>query len=122
MTIKGKKVGFVGAGNMGEALIKGLLAASLVPAKAIYATDVRLARLKELDRQYGIQIAADNTDLVRHAVFLGTVLRRPAFRRHEPAVGQRLEVVFPELRDLFQQRIRALAQVLLVAAERVVLE
>ncbi len=67
MTIKGKKVGFVGAGNMGEALIKGLLAASLVPAKAIYATDVRLARLKELDRQYGIQIAADNTDLVRHA-------------------------------------------------------
>ena len=34
MTIKGKKVGFVGAGNMGEALIKGLLAASLVPAEA----------------------------------------------------------------------------------------
>lgn len=67
MTIKGKKVGFVGAGNMGEALIKGLLAASLVPAEAIYATDVRLERLKELDRQYGIQIAADNTDLVRHA-------------------------------------------------------
>ena len=67
MTIKGKKVGFVGAGNMGEALIKGLLAASLVPAEAIYATDVRLERLKELDRQYGIQIAAGNTDLVRHA-------------------------------------------------------
>lgn len=67
MTIKGKKVGFVGAGNMGEALIKGLLAASLVPTEAIYATDVRLERLKELDRQYGIQIAADNTDLVRHA-------------------------------------------------------
>ena len=67
MTIKGKKVGFVGAGNMGEALIKGLLAANLVPAEAIYATDVRLERLKELDRQYGIQIAAGNTELVRHA-------------------------------------------------------
>ena len=66
MNIKGKKVGFVGAGNMGEALIKGLLAASLVPAEAIYATDARLERLKELDRQYGIQIAADNTELVRH--------------------------------------------------------
>ena len=67
MTIKGQKVGFVGAGNMGEALIKGLLAANLVPAEAIYATDVRLERLKELDRQYGIQIAAGNTELVRHA-------------------------------------------------------
>jgi pyrroline-5-carboxylate reductase len=67
MTIKGKKVGFVGAGNMGEALMKGLLAANLVPAEAIYATDVRLERLKELDRQYGIQVAAGNTELVRHA-------------------------------------------------------
>ena len=46
MTIKGKNVGFVGGGNMGEALIKGLLAANLVPAKAIHATDVRLERLK----------------------------------------------------------------------------
>src|SRR5207245_843166 len=67
MTIKGKKIGFVGAGNMGEAMIKGLLAANLVPPAAISATDVRLERLKELDRQYGIQIAVDNPELVRHA-------------------------------------------------------
>ncbi len=87
MTIKGKKVGFVGAGNMGEALIKGLLAANLVPAESIYATDVRLERLKELDRQYGIQISADNTEIVRHSdvvilavkpQILGDVLREIA--------------------------------------------
>ena len=67
MTIKGKTVGFVGAGNMGEALIKGLLAANRVPAEAIFATDVRQERLKDLDRQYGIQVAAGNGELVRHA-------------------------------------------------------
>ena len=67
MTIKGRNVGFLGAGNMGEALIKGLLGAKLVPAEAIHATDVRLERLKELDRQYGIQVSSDNADLVRHA-------------------------------------------------------
>ena len=67
MTIKGRSVGFVGAGNMGEALIKGLLAANLVPAEAIHATDVRLERLKELNRQYGIQVASDNAELIRHA-------------------------------------------------------
>ena len=66
MTIKGKKIGFVGAGNMGEAMIKGLLAANLVPPEAVYATDVRLERLKEIDRQYKIRIAADNPELVRH--------------------------------------------------------
>src|SRR6266852_904867 len=57
----------VGAGNMGEALIKGLLAANLVPAEAIHATDVRLERLKELNRQYGIQISSDNAELIRRA-------------------------------------------------------
>ncbi len=67
MTIKGRSVGFVGAGNMGEALIKGLLAANLVPAEAIHATDVRLERLKELNRQYGIQISSDNAELIRRA-------------------------------------------------------
>ncbi len=67
MTVKGLTVGFVGGGNMGEALIKGLLGASLVPASAIHATDVRLERLKELDRQYGIQVSSDNVELVRHS-------------------------------------------------------
>jgi pyrroline-5-carboxylate reductase len=67
MTIKGRTVGFVGAGNMGEALIKGLIAANLVPAKAIHATDVRADRLKDLDRQYGIQVSPDNAEMVRQA-------------------------------------------------------
>ena len=67
MTIKGRSVGFVGAGNMGEALIKGLLAANLVPAEAIHATDVRLERLKELNRQYGIQVSSDTAELIRRA-------------------------------------------------------
>jgi pyrroline-5-carboxylate reductase len=67
MSLKGKKVGFIGSGNMGEALIKGLIAASVVPPEAIYASDVRLDRLKELDRAYGIQLAPDNVDVVRQA-------------------------------------------------------
>jgi len=67
MTIKGLTVGFIGAGNMGEALIKGLIEANLVPATSIQATDVRLERLKELDRQFGIQVSSDNADLVRHS-------------------------------------------------------
>ena len=65
MSIKGQKVGFLGAGNMGEALIKGVLAANLVPGEAIHITDVRLDRLRELDRQYGVQIAPDNKALVQ---------------------------------------------------------
>ncbi len=64
MSVRTRKVGFVGAGNMAEALIKGLTAANLVPAKAIYASDVRPERLEALEQQYGISPAAGNARLV----------------------------------------------------------
>jgi pyrroline-5-carboxylate reductase len=65
VSIKGQKVGFIGGGNMGEALIKGLLAANLVPPEAIYASDVRIERLRALDQQYGVQLLQENAELVR---------------------------------------------------------
>jgi pyrroline-5-carboxylate reductase len=65
VSIKGQKVGFIGGGNMGEALIKGLIAANLVPAEAVYASDVRIERLRALDQQYGVQLCEDNAELVR---------------------------------------------------------
>ncbi|MBI1735415.1 MAG: pyrroline-5-carboxylate reductase [Candidatus Rokubacteria bacterium] len=49
---------------MGEALIKGLVAANLVPPRAIQAADVREDRLRELERQYGITVTRDNPRLV----------------------------------------------------------
>jgi pyrroline-5-carboxylate reductase len=64
VSIKGQKVGFVGAGNMGEALIKGLVAANLVPADAIHASDVRHAHLRTLEERYGVQCTDDNAELV----------------------------------------------------------
>ena len=64
MSIKGKKVGFLGAGNMGEAIIKGLLRTGLVPAPGIGATDVRPERLGQVAREYGIRAAPDNAALV----------------------------------------------------------
>ncbi|PYM16990.1 MAG: pyrroline-5-carboxylate reductase [Candidatus Rokuibacteriota bacterium] len=65
MTLAGKRVGFIGAGNMGEALIKGLVTAGVVPAKSVLATDVRTDRLEELARAFGIEVVTDNVALVR---------------------------------------------------------
>ena len=67
MSVKGKTVGFVGAGNMGEALIKGLASAHLVPAASIAAADVRAERVQELARRFGIRAASDNAALVRES-------------------------------------------------------
>ena len=67
MSLKGKTVGFIGSGNMGEALIKGLTAANVVPGEMIWASDVRGDRLKEIAGTYGIKLAPDNLHLVRQA-------------------------------------------------------
>jgi pyrroline-5-carboxylate reductase len=67
VSLKGKRVGFVGGGNMGEALIRGLLGTNLVPADLLFATDVRVERTAQLARQFGITAHGDNVRLVREA-------------------------------------------------------
>jgi pyrroline-5-carboxylate reductase len=67
VSIKDKKVAFLGAGNMGEAIIKGLLQTGLVPASSIAATDARADRLQQMTRQYGIRAAGSNRELVAEA-------------------------------------------------------
>ena len=60
----GEKVGFIGAGNMGEALMRGIIKANLLSPQDVYASDTREARLKELQKNYGITTLRDNKDLV----------------------------------------------------------
>ena len=93
MSIKGQKVGFIGGGNMGEALIKGLLAAELVPATEVYASDVSLERLRSLDQQYGVQLREDNGALVRDVDIVILAVKpqimAPVVRQIAPAVTRK---------------------------------
>jgi len=93
MSLKDKTVGFIGSGNMGEALIKGLVTANVLPAESIRASDVRLERLKELDRLYGIQLAPTNVELVRHSdVVIMAVkpqIMTPVLREIAPAMTRK---------------------------------
>jgi pyrroline-5-carboxylate reductase len=67
VSIKGKRVAFLGAGNMGEALIKGLTQGGLVPADSITAADPRAEHLEEIAKRYRIRAVADNAALVTGA-------------------------------------------------------
>lgn len=58
--IENKKLGFIGTGKMGEALIKGILQARLVPAENIFAGDVDFAKLQLLEKEYKINTCKDN--------------------------------------------------------------
>jgi pyrroline-5-carboxylate reductase len=67
MTVNGKRIGFLGSGNMGEALVKGLVEARVVAADAISVSDTRDDRLADMDRRYGVRIVKSNVDLVRES-------------------------------------------------------
>ena len=67
MSIKGLRVAFLGAGNMGEALIKGLTQTGLVRAGSITAADPRADHLGQVAKRYGIQAVTDNCTLVSGA-------------------------------------------------------
>jgi pyrroline-5-carboxylate reductase len=83
MPLTSKKIGFIGAGAMAEAMIKSILRSRLIQGAAIWASDVNPDRGRYLTEQYGINFLEDNreivkkTDIVIYAVkpfMLGEVL------------------------------------------------
>jgi pyrroline-5-carboxylate reductase len=58
-------VGFIGAGNMATALIRGLLAAGLYTPAQLWASDVVPQKLTALRRRFKVGITDDNAALVR---------------------------------------------------------
>jgi len=57
-----KRLAVIGAGQMAEALLGGLLAARCCEPSAVWATDVSQDRRDLVKRQFGIQVGADNKE------------------------------------------------------------
>jgi pyrroline-5-carboxylate reductase len=62
--LRSKKLGFIGGGNMAEAMIKGLISAGFVEAKSIFVSDVVPERLEFLHSEYKVKAISDNRELV----------------------------------------------------------
>src|SRR3989339_747868 len=58
------KIGFLGAGNMAEALISGLISSGVARAGNIAAADICVPRLMLLKKKYGVRTVSDNRLLV----------------------------------------------------------
>ncbi len=56
----GKKLAFIGAGNMAEALVRGLLRAGMSKPAEIVCTARRSERLAQLKETYGVSVTGDN--------------------------------------------------------------
>ena len=81
--LNGGKLGFIGVGNMGEALLRGIIGSGLMSPADIIASDVNFKKLRGLSSELGITAVESNCELVKrsHVILLalkpnviGTVL------------------------------------------------
>ena len=64
--LRGKALGFIGAGTMGQALMKGLLVQG-ISARALRASDANGATRREVSRRFGVDVRADNAAVARRS-------------------------------------------------------
>jgi pyrroline-5-carboxylate reductase len=62
---KMKKIGFIGAGNMAGALIKGLLNAKMCKARDLLVSDVLAVQRRKIKRVYNVESTTDNLLVMR---------------------------------------------------------
>jgi pyrroline-5-carboxylate reductase len=65
-----RSIGFVGGGNMAEALIRGLVRGGHVPAERVWASGPRPERMAELKAAYAIRATGDNREVARQSQIL----------------------------------------------------
>ncbi|MCB0362704.1 MAG: pyrroline-5-carboxylate reductase [Bdellovibrionales bacterium] len=62
--LKASNIGFIGTGNMGQAVIRALINTNRVPAARVYATNRTQGKLQKLADQLGIKILSNNEELL----------------------------------------------------------
>lgn len=66
----GKVIGFIGCGNMAQAMIGGITKAKLVPESNIMASDLNETGLKHIAEDYGIKVTTDNNEVAKNSDIL----------------------------------------------------
>jgi len=62
--LNSKKIGFIGTGNMGEALISGLIVSGSADPENIICSDIKEDKLQAIREKYGVRITASNLEVV----------------------------------------------------------
>lgn len=116
MPLKGRKIGCLGGGAMGEAIVAGLLREGLVDAANVIVSDVDRSRLDYLNKKLGISTSVDNTavvtaaDVVIMAVkphVMVSLLKEvaPAARREQTFISIAAGITIEQLQYYFDQSV-----------------
>jgi len=81
LTLDNKKIGFIGAGNMAEALIKGLISSKTISKQNIFASDTNAKRLKYICRTYSVRGLEKNTEAAKSADIIVLAVKPQIMRK-----------------------------------------
>lgn len=88
----GIKIGFIGTGNMGTPLIKGVIRSGAAAPGDIYIFDVDRSKAEAVSKETGARSAADNRELVRACDYIVLAVK-PVF----------VKQVLEEIKDVFSE-------------------
>ena len=84
-------IGFIGAGNMAEAMIRGLVKGGHVAARRITASAPRNERLAELVEAYGIAVTRDNREVAQTSSIVVLSVKPQILEKVLAEVGDQLK-------------------------------
>jgi pyrroline-5-carboxylate reductase len=96
-----KKLGFIGAGNMGQALAKGLVDGKVFKAAELIASDVDAARRRKFSRATKIAAVLDNLEVVREAPAIVLAVKPQTLDEVLTEIGHELARAGTAARKLF---------------------
>ncbi len=85
------KIGFIGLGNMGSAMVGGIIKNNVVPAADVIGADYSPGRTKEIADKYGITAAATNKEVAAGSDILVTSVKPQVY-----------ETVIEDIRDVIK--------------------
>lgn len=86
--LSGKNIGFIGAGNMTEAIVRGLLKARAVETDRLAAADVDGQRLQWMADTFGLSAAGGNRELVERSDIVMLAVKPQVVRLVLEEVGE----------------------------------
>jgi pyrroline-5-carboxylate reductase len=84
-------IGFIGGGNMAEALIRGLVKGNHLPAQHVLVSGPRRERLDELHAKYAIETTVDNRALVERCDLIVLSVKPQILDKVLREIGDRLK-------------------------------